>query len=273
MLKKLKKTFRNSLRTRLLNEMEERNFLLAKMTSKEDLLDWISSLRPLAIDSNLIRLGPNGDGGYLVPNDLEGINLLLSPGVDVESGFEWDCAEKGMEVHLIDESVESPAIQHPNFHFHPFFLGMDSEKISLDEFVSNHQLWEKSGDWMMQMDIEGAEWETLMQVSDSLMNRFRILVIEFHGLDNMFYDAYFDLGQKLFQKLLKTHAVVHLHPNNAYRTKAIRGIEIPRYMEFTFLRRDRIPFFGSGELVFPHPLDRDCTINPSYPLPEIWAGK
>lgn len=37
---------------------------------------------------DLIRLGPNGDGGYLVPDDLTGIEACFSPGVCATSEFE-----------------------------------------------------------------------------------------------------------------------------------------------------------------------------------------
>ena len=38
------------------------------------------------------------------------------------------------------------------------------------------------GDLLLQMDIEGAEWLALAQVSDRVLSRFRIIVLELHGL-------------------------------------------------------------------------------------------
>jgi hypothetical protein len=48
------------------------------------------------------------------------------------------------------------------------------------------------------------------------------------------------------------------------------GLEIPRVMEFTFVRRDRL---GHGEpnRRFPHALDHDnMTAHAPLPLPECW---
>jgi hypothetical protein len=39
-------------------------------------------------DVPLIRLGADGDGGYLVPDDLEDVAACFSPGVDDRASFE-----------------------------------------------------------------------------------------------------------------------------------------------------------------------------------------
>ena len=43
---------------------------------------------------------------------------------------------------------------------------------------------------------------------------FRIMVIEIHDLSNIF--AYFGLREisSVFRRALKTHNIVHIHPNN-----------------------------------------------------------
>lgn len=119
------------------------------------------------------------------------------------------------------------------------------------------------------MDIEGAEWDTLLQMPEELFLRFRIMVIEFHFMDNLFNEPFFRICHKVFKKILNSHEVVHIHPNNVHKSEAVLGIEIPRFMEFTFLRKDRIKVHKPA-IKFPHPLDRDCTKNKSYYLPKIW---
>ena len=63
------------------------------------------------------RLGPDGDGGYLVPDDLAGIEYTFSPGVSTESGFEAALAARGQRVFLADYSVDGPAEANANFAF------------------------------------------------------------------------------------------------------------------------------------------------------------
>lgn len=260
---------RSKIKNLFFDELSRKKLFPGQLSSRLEVLRLIERLKPVQTQFELIRLGASGDGGYLVPDDLETIAVLISPGVDKESRFEWECAEKGMEVHLIDASVAGPAIPHANFRFHSRFLGLGKEEITLENFIQSNQIDQNQGDWMLQMDIEGAEWETLLTLPYDLVKRFRILVIEFHDLDNLFNKPFFDLVSKLFDKLLDTHEVVHLHPNNAFKSKEVLGIEIPRYMEFTFLRKDRIQI-RKPATQFPHPLDRDCTVNATYPLPEIW---
>ena len=52
----------------------------------------LQALRPLDPGIELIRIGPDSDGGYLVPDDLDGIRHAFSPGVSTESGFEAELA-------------------------------------------------------------------------------------------------------------------------------------------------------------------------------------
>lgn len=269
MLIQLKNQVKSKIKNILFDTFHKKKLFPGQMSSKDEILNLIEKLRPVKTQYELIRLGSAGDGGYLVPADLENIDVLISPGVGFKSNFELECAKKGMEVHLIDASVKGPMITHPNFRFHPLFLGMGKDEITLEQFILQNKIHEISGDWMLQMDIEGSEWETLIQLPSQLLNRFRILVIEFHHLDNLFNKPFFKLIKKIFEKLLATHEVVHLHPNNVFKSKEVLGIEIPRYMEFTFLRKDRIQT-RIPVASFPHPLDSDCTGNPSYPLPKIW---
>lgn len=61
------------------------------------------------------------------------------------------------------------------------------------------------------------------------------------------------------------------HPNNMGDCVDVKGYIIPRYMEFTFLRKDRI---NAEERTyrsnFPHALDSDNTLKASYKLPACW---
>ena len=53
-------------------EQQQNRFFPTKLTKKEALQNSIAQLHPLAMEFDLIRLGPDGDGGYLVPDDLQG---------------------------------------------------------------------------------------------------------------------------------------------------------------------------------------------------------
>ena len=245
---------------------------LTKLTKRRDLMGLLDELRPVATEHPLIRLGPAGDGGYLVPDDLGGLSTCLSPGVSTSSGFELACAQRGMRVYLADYSVDGPATQHSAFHFTKKFVGATtSDAFMTMDHWAGHAGVGPSDDLLLQMDIEGCEYETILSMSDELLTRCRVIVIEFHRLHQLWSLPFFRLASAVFRKLLQTHACVHLHPNNCRSSIHLQGMDIPRVMEFTFLRRDRFSQ-SSFASQFPHPLDANNTDKPPVPLPACWYG-
>jgi hypothetical protein len=173
-------------------------------------------------------------------------------------------------VFLADFSVDGPAQTNAKFHFEKKFVGClsNGSYITLDEWKDSH-LRDYRDDLILQMDIEGAEFETLMSTSSALLAQFRIMVIEFHDLQDLLDRTYFKFASRVFQKLLQTHRVVHIHPNNCCGVVRSRGLTLPRLAEFTFYRNDRLRQ-QSYCRTFPHPLDRDNTSNLPLVLPECW---
>lgn len=249
----------------------EINLKLSGQVSAEEVKSFLEKLHPINPGTELIRIGPKEDGGYLLPNDLEGITACFSPGVDVESRFELELAEKGMEIFMADFSIEKPMVDHPKFHFTKKFLGADDmgNYMTLDTWSTQELSSDDHSDLLLQMDIEGFEYDSLLALSRPLLNRCRIIVIEFHQLDRMFDRYFFNQINRIFRKLLANHTVVHLHPNNYVKPLKIKGIEIPDCMEMTLLRNDR---FTSTEYFtrFPHPLDEKCSNKEDIVLPKFW---
>lgn len=233
--------------------------------------EFLKKLHPINPGIELIRIGPKGDGGYLVPDDLEGLTACFSPGVDLESRFELELAERGLEIFMADYSIEKPMIDHPKFHFSKKFLGGDDagHYIRLDTWVSQSLPQEDQSDLLLQMDIEGYEYDSILSLSRPLLDRFRIIVIELHDLERLFDRYFFDQFSRIFEKLLVSHSVVHLHPNNNFRRKRRKGIDIHPLLEITLLRKDR---FHSSEYFrdFPHSLDEPNLDQADAPLGKDW---
>jgi hypothetical protein len=230
----------------------------------------LSSLAPKKTNLPLIRIGSHGDGGYLIPDDLLGIVACFSPGVSKTSDFELDLAKKGIPCYLADYSVSKPGIDNPLFHFKKKFLGAFNDLIymTLDKWVLESKV--PAGDLLLQMDIEGFEFDVLHQISPELLRRFRIIVIEFHNLDDMVFRGGYHLMLLTIQKLLTDFEVVHIHPNNSEPAFKYGPFEIPPLQEMTFLRKDRASS-SSLQNTFPHPLDVACDDSmPDYPLPKCW---
>jgi len=230
----------------------------------------LRELRPVHGCVELVRIGPDRDGGYLVPDDLEGISYVFSPGVSTESGFEASLADRGLPVFMADYSVAGPAVPHPRFVFDRKYVGCltDERYMTLDDW-HGAKARDADAELLLQMDIEGGEYETLLAVSAPLLAKFRVMIIEFHWLDELWSRPFFAVASRLFRKLLQTHSVLHIHPNNCCGSVKSGDIEIPRIAEFTLLRNDRLR--GAGyRTTFPHPLDRPNVAKAPLHLPACW---
>jgi hypothetical protein len=243
---------------------------VTQRTRIQEIRELIRSLRPQDCGKQLIRIGGPGDGGYLIPDDLEGIEYCFSPGVNFISGFENQLADLNIRSFLADYSVEAPPLLRPEFTFDKRFLGaMDHEEFFTlaswkDKYLKNY-----SGDLILQMDIEGYEYEVILSMTDALLSQFRIIVIEFHFLDRLFDGFVFQLLSSCFKKLLNSFYVAHIHPNNCAGSVQKGGIEIPRSLEFTFFNKNRVTS-TKPQLVFPHSLDTPNVGKKDLVLPQCW---
>lgn len=255
------------LKAALRNLAARAGYSLVPHGAPDEYLPAITSMHPVVTSTPLVRVGGEGDGGYLVPDDFVGIEALFSPGVSDCSRFERSVADRGIECYLADASVDGPAENNSRFHFAPKFLGIQERGkfTTLDRWVSEtcpgHQ------DLMLQMDIEGAEWSVLANMSDELLRRFRIMVIELHQMHRLL-DC--QIRRDVLQRLLENHHIVHSHPNNWGPLVKKGGIEVPMLLEVTLYRKDRAGREGFAS-TFPHPLDNaNVLANDDYPLPRCW---
>lgn len=247
-------------------------FTALRSAGRPNVLRAIELMRPVSTEYDLIRLGGPNDGGYLVPDDLVGIQACFSPGVSEVANFELDLAQRGIPSFMADASVTASPVAHELLHFEPLWLGAhdasDTNTISLDSWVAMHAA--DSGDLLLQMDIEDAEWATLAAASDATLARFRIIVIEFHDLESLSSRKGLEYMGSVFRRLNRLFLVVHAHPNNTRKVVRLSGVKIHPVMEFTFLRRDRITQPGLAGS-FPHPLDSPNVLNkPDIALLPEW---
>jgi hypothetical protein len=243
---------------------------VSSTTHEARLADFFSSIKPVATEHQLLRLGGESDGGYLLPDDLAGIGACFSPGVADSSNFELAMADRGIPCFMADFSVDGPAAEHPMFRFDKKFLGPEDTGVymRLQTWVDRYA--PGNSDLLLQMDIEGSEYGVILDTPAQTLRRFRIIAVEFHQLHALCDKFGFELIHLSFLKLLKDFEVVHLHPNNCAPPVRLGPYAIPPVLEATFLRRDRIASREPASL-FPHPLDRSSYATRSdYALPECW---
>ena len=253
------------------NNFAKRKKFLTRMTPINEVKQLLEMLYPINCEKGLIRLGSENDGGYLVPDDLDGIEACFSPGVSNDSRFEKDCATRNIKVFLADASVNTPAETDSLFDFIPMFIGSmnNNSYLTLDKWV-NSKIPDTNKELLLQMDIERAEYEVFHSLSEKTINRFRVMVIEFHDLDEMWNYPFFKVMSRVFKKILQTHHCVHIHPNNIANKSKLNGIETVQAMEFTFYKKERINKVRY-QTSFPHKLDKDNSPKePTVVLPVSW---
>jgi hypothetical protein len=243
------------------------------LTSDAAVRALIGRLRPLDCGKDLIRIGGTADGGYLIPNDLDGVEYCFSPGVGAMADFESHLATLNIKSFLADHSVDFPPIAKPEFTFDKKFLGaIDSETSFTLKSWRDKYLAANVHDLLLEMDIEGSEYEVILSTPSDTLTDFRIMVIEFHFLEKMFEPFAYAVFKTCFEKILEHFHVVHIHPNNCCGAVRRRGIEVPRIMEFTFYNKHRMTRTKVRK-DFPHILDRDNSgrKKPLH-LPKCWYG-
>ena len=244
---------------------------LADVTSDAAVRDLIGRLKPLHCGKELIRIGGASDGGYLIPNDLEGVEYCFSPGVGATSDFESHLATLNIKSFLADHSVDAPPVARPEFTFDRKFLAAtDSETSFTLKSWRDKYLAPGKHDLLLEMDIEGSEYEVIVSTPSDMLADFRIMVIEFHSLDKMFDPFAYGVMKTCFEKILRHFDVVHIHPNNCCGRVKRRDIVVPRIMEFTFYNKNRVTETRYRN-DFPHVLDRDNTARKKpLNLPPCW---
>jgi hypothetical protein len=114
-----------------------RGILIDRFVSKQALDSILLLMRPKISGHELVRIGSDHDGGYLVPNALQGIGACFSPGVASNCSFESDLAGKGIKCFLADNSVDAPPEYNENFVFIKKHLGSfnSSKTITLSDWI------------------------------------------------------------------------------------------------------------------------------------------
>lgn len=248
--------------SRIQDVLLKKGLFVSKKQTTAAVEDLISAIWPVRTGKSLIRIGSktSADGGYLVPDDLLGIQRVFSPGVAGTMDFEQHFLDLGVPCEMVDGSVEEAPQPHKLASFQKLWLAAETAKdsISLDDWV--RQASKPKEDLVLQMDIEGAEYEALLATSSQTLNRFRIIVLELHDLRSVMSRMGLALFRSVLLHLKRTHEIVHAHPNNCCRGVVVGDLEWPEVLEITLLRKDRISE-NLGIAKLPHPLDLDNTPN------------
>lgn len=257
---------------RMAQEQARQKELLLTLQERDDVTALLDMFAPKYCGQDLVRMGPELDGGYLLPDDLDGIVAMYSPGVSDTLGFDLEIAQKGIPCFLADGTVEQPANMHPNMQFEKMMIGDGPAEtfMTLESWVERTA--PEGGDLILQMDIEGAEYDVLNSTSPALLQRFRIIVLELHQLDRYLLGEKREVLSNFMNRLLANHSICHLHANTVTPPVTILNRQVPPLLELTFIRNDRLGAGAGSPAIYPHPLDApNDTVLPQRDYPAFWG--
>ena len=250
------------------------NLNLKFLANKKELREFIKLFKPYNCGYELIRFGDNSDGGYLLPNCLDDVDYCFSPGVGNNVGFEKNILNKGISTFFLDYTINNFNFEiekYESFTQKKLNIYNDEKNITLETWMNNSlSNKNKKNDLILQMDIEGSEWNILNQTSNNFLKNYRIMIIEFHYLDEISSKFIIQKFSDTLKKILKDFTVVHIHPNNEMEPFNYRDYEIPRALEVTFLRNDFVKQKHKIEKL-PHYLDyKNIVSKKDFLLPKYW---
>ncbi len=184
--------------------------------------------------NNKIRCGVNSDGGYVIA-DLNGYyDCYISAGVSNEESFSRDFIEKyNMDEYnsfAFDGTINSYPYNYTNS------ISFIKKNINKHNDTSNTNLTyliSRYDNIFLKMDIEGGEYKWLMGLNEKQLNKFKQIVIEFHGINDDSWGCLQSDKIACLEKLQKTHYIVHAHGNNYGPVQN----SIPSVIELTYVNK------------------------------------
>ena len=145
-----------------------------------------------------------------MPNDLEGIVACISPGCDQTILFKLDLhARFRIPSIIIDKAEAKPEITiEPHEYIEKWIGPKDSSDTTS---ISSLTRLKPDGDLLLQIDIEGAEYKSLLTTSPDVLDRFRIIITEFHQLSEIKIRHFLNMLPTKF--LRKLQQVMYLYMN------------------------------------------------------------
>ncbi len=223
-------------------------------------------LKPIK-NPNLIRLGRNHDGGYVIDSSIiKKCNTLISFGLGSDWSFELEYIKrnKNVKIYLYDHTVSAYPYIKDILKYGKRFLTLRSKYKDVlirlkylndyNRFLKSkniiffkeeitfpsdsrkkadiHKVFsriETDEEVILKVDIEGSEYKIINQIK-MFSKKIKMIIIEFHWInqnENSFIDSV---------KMLKENFdIIHVHGNN-HHGKLKSGI--PIVLEMTFLNKN-----------------------------------
>ena len=182
-----------------------------------------------------IRCGINRDGGYVFADLNDNYDCYISAGISNEESFSRDFINK-YNINISDSYGFDGTINDFPYEYtkNIQFIKKNINNFNDDRNTNLSFLTKKYNNIFLKMDIEGGEYPWLLQIDETQLNKFKQIVIEFHGITNDNWGCNYNDKVKCLEKLLNTHYLIHAHGNNYGPVQN----NIPDVIELTYVNKN-----------------------------------
>lgn len=195
----------------------------------------LTNIRKLT-DAGEIRVGQDGDGGYVMADFLSREKIAYSIGIGSDVSWDRQMADAGYEVYMYDHTIRKCPEENSRFHWRKIGIGGVAEPpkiMTFEDMLKANRHLDMQG-MVLKMDVEGAEWDVLDLLSEDILRKFDQIVMELHGLLDVRNAKKILRG---LEKLSRSHEVIHIHGNNLSRRQFTGNLITPNCIEITYVLR------------------------------------
>jgi hypothetical protein len=203
-------------------------------------IDRLKSLLQVYQYDKKIRLGEKQDGGYVFA-DLGNSNYdcYISAGVSNEESFSRDFIQQYKTKKETNYAFDGTIQDYPYHYTDQIqFIKKNIAPYNCDTTTDLKELLSTYHQIFLKMDIEGGEITWLLSLTEEHLRSCKQIVIEFHGITDDGWGSSLEEKIHCFEKLNKTHYIVHAHGNNFGHT--VDGI--PYVIELTYVNKNEFPY-------------------------------
>ncbi len=207
---------------------------------KKEILKIVELLRPYYLGVDNIRLGGNSDGSYIVPKIIEDLEFCFSAGYGGDCSFEKNLEDFNIKSFLADYSFDEPTELKKCEYTKKYVKSYSSaQSININDWIEKSSP-KSQKKMILQLDIEGSEYEIIHAISENNLQKFDIIIIEFHNLFMVNNQIFYKYFLECIKKIKKDFEVFYLQPNNCCGVSNFDTVIFPNILEVTFLNKTRV---------------------------------
>ena len=200
------------------------------------------------IGKKRILVGNNKNDAHVLLDDFQSIKIAYSFGIN-SVNFEQDLANKGIDVYIYDNVIKSLPYKHNKFHWEKFVLGRENKKDgnikTLEKLIKTNG-HTKEINMILKINKEFCEWNTIKDLSESILNQFKYIILELHFENDI--QLYYDV----LKKLSETHQVFYFNCNYGGNVITFGNNRVCEYLEVSYVIRKN-SIFMKDTAIYPIP--------------------